>query len=67
MATRPPPVRWKVEQAVGVCWYGSEDVRKNVPDVIIVHSQKEKNGKEKKQKSNKAEEEVSEEGDERGE
>ena len=38
MVTRLSLFRWKVEQVVDVCWYGSENIRKNVPDVIIVHS-----------------------------
>lgn len=45
------PDRWKLEQVVDVCWYRSEDVRKNVRDVITVRSRKKgKKWKKKKKK-----------------
>lgn len=66
-ATRSSLVRWKAEQVVDVCWYRREDVRKNVPDVIIVHSQKKRRnmGRRKEEKKNqRAEDEEGEEGGE---
>lgn len=40
--SRSPLVGWKAEQEVDVCWYTSEDVGRNVPDVMIVLSPKKK-------------------------
>lgn len=56
--SRSPLVGWKAEQEVDVCWYTSEDVGRNVPDVMIVLSPKKKK---KKQQNQQAEEEVGEE------